>query len=170
MNCTYFQRQLLLLDSGEMGRRRKVRLVGHLEQCPACLDFVRTLSFLRDAAGRPVYSPDTPQATIEALLQAAQLESKARTLRFSIRPAPALGLAASVLLALGLAVWGLRSLSDAGNGMPETAAGVTAWTDEVDLSLETVETELAGVQYEIDSITEAEDLAREILSMEGEKT
>lgn len=167
MNCAKYQEQILLRETGELGNAERDNLARHLKQCAECAEAELSLAFVRSACGAPVRIPATPATTLAALKASARPgPARAAPLAHPVfRPSPVLALAASLLLALGLAFWGVRMRGGSGRNGGEPVA---AWSEEVDLSLDVLDSELADIGYELDSIAGTEEMAREILNMKGE--
>jgi anti-sigma factor RsiW len=169
MNCEKCREEILLRDAGEGRGGEPGDLERHLEQCAECAETVKSLAFVRTAFGTPARVPATPPATLAALKEAAGRGSVSPgpSARFSVRAYPALALAATLLMVLGLVIWGGRLRAGSQSGSDVVARAAVQWSEDVELSLDVMENELDAVCIELDSIVGVEELAREILEMEG---
>lgn len=170
MNCDRYRDFILLRDSGELGAGERQELERHLDRCGDCADAARSLAFVRSACADRAPAPATPAATLALLTEAARRGSvrPGFLARVAARPVPVLALAASLLVALGLAVGAIRLRTGSGEGGPGLAAASSL--DDLDLSLDVLDLELAAVGYDLDSAAGVEEWAREILSLEGGQT
>jgi len=173
MKCSVYRDRLLLLDSGELDALWKVGLTWHLRRCPICFETRQALIALRGASEGLSSVTVMPSTTRDSILQAARQEVETRRVpsirQFRFWPGPAIGLAASILLVLGLTYLGTRTLSGRAVSRETDAALLTEWTDGVDLTLDVVDFEVAGLRAEIDALADVDEMARELMSMEGDQ-
>jgi predicted anti-sigma-YlaC factor YlaD len=99
MKCNEAEKLLLLKDSGELTGQRANDVAAHLRRCAECRDFQQSIAQSRLAFD----AMDEPGAkVVQDILRAARLNApQKRTSRiFALKPA--LAMAASVMIALGL--------------------------------------------------------------------
>lgn len=171
MNCERYGDYILLRDSGELGKPELADLERHLDQCADCAEAVKTLAFVRAACGESVQAPATPPSTVTALQEAARLLPVriGSSSQVGFRAIRVLAWAAILILVLGVTIRGFRNPITAPSGADNAEVAFLVSPEDVDLSLEVVESELAGIGYELDSTAGLEEMANEILSMEGEQ-
>jgi len=98
MKCFEAEKWILLKDSGELDAKRRKLLQAHLENCESCSEFEQMLKTVKPAC--EVYVEPPAEAVYNVLRNARNRRGK-KSLRM-LYWKPALALAASVLIVLGL--------------------------------------------------------------------
>ncbi len=111
MTCEKFQRQILLLQSGELPRKKREPLQRHIAACPACAAFAHDLEIIAKAAASTQAEPSS-----SAL---ARIRNEAEACCRNIPPkrrfhAPLLAMAAAFALLLA-GIFVLQSLHSSHN-------------------------------------------------------
>ena len=99
MKCHDAQKWMILRDSGDFSKHRTRELATHLDSCEACRDFEQILTESRSA----LIATDEPSAkAVQNVLREARLNAPTRKPLPIFGWKPALAMAASVMIGLGL--------------------------------------------------------------------
>jgi predicted anti-sigma-YlaC factor YlaD len=99
MKCSKAKNQILLQESGELSQKKKSTLLSHLQSCPECRQFKETL-----IQSLEIFQPmeEPPVAALNEIKREARRRAPQRKQAKTLYWKPALAMAASALIALGI--------------------------------------------------------------------
>ena len=160
MNCTHWQRKVLLAQSGELADAERAALDEHAASCPECRAFRGAAEDIaaRARSTRPV-EPDRALDLAPIRAEAGRLASSGRLLRFA-RPyaAPVAACAAAALLAAG--IWFMASPDRKAAAPFHDVGALMSMVSEAHNGT-------VSIPAQGDESARVQALAKEILRMEG---
>lgn len=188
MKCNHTEKNILLAQSGELGFIGRWRLTRHLSACPTCRAYQAHLQSLTQLVRDHSAGGDIRDPVIEQILGAAKKESS-RSYEIRFRPSrespvrqwryAILYSALSVLLLTGLILLTLphRAPVQTAATVPAVVSAPVAWEDDFDEEISNLGSDLQlamsddwiNSSAEENSDEDIDTIARELLSMEGQK-